>query len=131
RKFLRYSRDTDKERRDRIVGIIKFLEYLGQRSSVYSLGGRDDVKIPFKFSNQRPVVKVKLNGKDELHDFVFDTGSGMSVISEKTAKRLGIDPVTKGGKGTGIGGDGKFDIVFGFIRELEIGGASIRNIPVY
>jgi predicted aspartyl protease len=63
--------------------------------------------------------------------FVLDTRSGISVISEETAKRLKIDPITKGGFAKGIGGDGKFEIVYGFLREVDIGDVNIRNVPVY
>lgn len=134
RRFLRTAQVADQERRDRIVGIINFLEFLGQRSSIYSLsglGGKDSVVIPVTVVNERPVISIRVNNKTEPLNFVIDTGSGMSVISESAARKLGIDPVTRGGVGSGIGGDGKFDIVFGFIREIEIGDVSISNIPVY
>jgi predicted aspartyl protease/Flp pilus assembly protein TadD len=131
RRFLRVARVDDKERRDRIVGIIKFLEFLGHRSSIYSLDGKDRTVIPLRIVNERPIIKVRLNNKHDFLDFVVDTGSGMTVISEETAKRLDIQPVTNGGVGSGIGGDGKFNIVFGFVRKVQIGDVSIRNTPVY
>ena len=61
----------------------------------------------------------------------MDTGSGISVISETTAKRLKINPITKGGYAKGIGGDGKFEIVYGLVRKVEIGDVSVKNVPVY
>jgi len=63
--------------------------------------------------------------------FVLDTGSGMSVISEETAKKLGIKPVARGGLARAVGGGGKFEIVYGYINSMEIGGAKIENVPVY
>jgi len=62
---------------------------------------------------------------------VLDTGSGMSVISELTAKRLGIKPVAKGGLARAVGGGGKFEIVYGFLDSIEIGNAKVSNVPVY
>ena len=53
--------------------------------------------------------------------FVLDTGSGMSVISEQTAKRLGIKPIARGGLARAVGGGGKFEIVYGFLDSIEIG----------
>jgi predicted aspartyl protease len=53
------------------------------------------------------------------------------VISDETAKRLGVRPITRGGFAKGIGGDGKFEIVYGFLREVKIGGIRMRNVPVY
>jgi len=131
RRFLQLSPNTDKERRDRIIGLIKFLEYIQQKPTLYSISGEERTVVPIRLINDRPIIQVQINGKDELQNFVLDTGSGISVISETTAKRLDIDPITKGGLGSGIGGDGKFDIVFGFVREMKIGDISIRNIPVY
>ncbi len=130
-RFLRISPNTDNERRDRITGIINFLKYIEQKQSLYSIAGKDNTSVPIRLLNDRPIIEVQINGKDEKQNFVLDTGSGISVISEETAKRLGIDPVTKGGIGNGIGGDGTFDIVFGFVREIRIGDVEIRNIPVY
>ncbi len=130
-RFLRISPNTDTERRDRIIGIINFLNYIEQKQSLYSIAGSDKTVVPVTLVNNRPVIQVVINGKEEIQNFVLDTGSGISVISEETAERLNIDPVTKGGIGTGIGGDGKFDIVFGFVREIKIGDVEIRNIPVY
>jgi len=63
--------------------------------------------------------------------FVLDTGSGISVISNKTASSLKIKPVARGGFAKGIGGDGRFEIVYGFLRQVGIGGVKVRNVPVY
>lgn len=130
-RFLQVSKDTDDERRDRIKGLINFLNFLGQRQSLYSTGGSDSTVVPIDLVGNRPVIKVRVNGKDEPLNFVLDTGSGISVISDETAKKLDIDPITKGGWGKGIGGDGKFEIVYGFVREMQIGEVEIRNVPVY
>ena len=62
---------------------------------------------------------------------MLDTGSGISVVSDKTAKRLKIKSITKGGYARGIGGDGKFEIVYGLLREISVGEVSLRNVPVY
>ena len=130
-RFLQVSRDTDDERRDRIKGLINFLNFLGQRQSLYSPGGAESTLVPINLVGNRPVIQVRVNGKEEPLNFVLDTGSGISVISDETAKKLDIDPITKGGWGKGIGGDGKFEIVYGFVREIQIGGVEIRNVPVY
>jgi predicted aspartyl protease len=74
---------------------------------------------------------MKINDRDQPLNFVLDTGSGISVISDVTAKRLGIDPITKGGFAKGIGGDGRFEIVYGFLRMVDIGDVRVRNVPVY
>ena len=63
--------------------------------------------------------------------FVLDTGSGMSVISEETAKRLGIRAVARGGQARAVGGAGKFEIVYGFLDSLEVGAVRVESVPVY
>ncbi len=130
RKFLAISPDDDDERRDRIIGLIEFLDYIGGRSSLYSTDGSDETSVPITFINQRPIIKLKINGRDQPLNFVLDTGSGISIISERTAKELGIDPVTHGGLGKGLGGDGSFEIIFGFVDKIAIGDVIINNIPI-
>ena len=131
RKFLLYSKTTDDDRKARIRGLISFLEYLGGRTSLYSVSAANSSTVGFALKGNRPVISVKMNGRQELLNFVLDTGSGISVISNQTAKRLKIKPIARGGHAKGIGGTGKFEIVYGFLREVQIGTAKIRNVPVY
>ena len=130
-RFLSLSRDNDDERRARIKGLINFLKFLGQRQQLYATAGRNNTSVPFKLTGNRPIIQIKVNGRDEPLNFVLDTGSGISVISDKTAKAMKINPITKGGFAKGIGGNGRFEIVYGFLRQVEIGAVEIRNVPVY
>ena len=130
-RFLQISPQKDVERRDRIKGLINFLRFLGGRQSLYSLSGSPETIVSFRLTNDRPVIELKVNGKDEPLRFVLDTGSGISVISKETAQKLKIKPITRGGLARGVGGDGKFEIVYGFLRSVEIGGVEIRSVPVY
>lgn len=129
--FLRVSSEVDKDRRDRIKGLIRFLRALGTRGRLYSIVGREQTDVPFELEGDRPIIKLRINDKAEPLRFVLDTGSGISVLSAKTAKRLNISPITKGGYAKGIGGDGKFEIVYGLVRKVSIGDVSINNVPVY
>lgn len=131
RKFLRISPDNDVERRERIKGLVKFLYYLGGRRSLYNVSGKDNTKVSVSLVNDRPIIEMRVNGKDEPLRFVLDTGSGMTVISDETAERLKIKSVTKGGVARALGGDGKFEIVYGFLRSVEIGDVKIKNVPIY
>ena len=130
-KFLEVSPQTDDERRDRIKGLISFLRFLGVKQSLYVSSGTDRTTIPFKLVNNRPVIQIKVNNHDTPLNFVLDTGSGISVISEETARKMNIKPVTKGGLARAIGGDGKFEIVYGFLKNINIGEVKIKNVPVY
>src|SRR5919205_4221176 len=130
-RFLVVAPKTDIDRRARILGLIDFLRYLGRQGSLYVPGGEYRTSVPFEATDNRPVMEVKVNGQKEPLKFVLDTGSGMSVVSEQTAKRLGIKPVAKGGLARAVGGGGKFEIVYGFLDSIEIGNSKISNVPVY
>jgi len=131
KQFLRISSNTDKDRRSRINSLIDFLTFLGQRDGLYRSIGSDSTQMPFELVGNRPVIKVRINGHDRPLRFVLDTGSGITVISDDTARELKLKPVSRGGFAKGIGGDGKFEIVYGFLRQMEIGDLTIRNVPVY
>jgi len=130
-KFLMIAPKTDTDRRERIVGLIDFLRYLGRQGSLYVPGGDYRSTVSFDATDNRPILQIRVNGNKEPLNFVLDTGSGMSVISDRTAKKLGIKPVARGGLARAVGGGGKFEIVYGFLNSIEIGGARVDNVPVY
>jgi predicted aspartyl protease/Flp pilus assembly protein TadD len=130
-RFLLIAPKTDTDRRARILGLIDFLRYLGRQGSLYVPSGDYRSNISFEATDNRPILQIRVNGQREPLKFVLDTGSGMSVISEQTAKRLGIKPVAKGGLARAVGGGGKFEIVYGFLDSVEIGNAKVSNVPVY
>lgn len=130
-RFLMIAPKTDVDRRERIVGLIDFLRYLGRQGSLYVPSGENRSSVPFEATDNRPVLQVRINGQKEPLRFVLDTGSGMSVISEQTARRLGIRPIARGGLARAVGGGGKFEIIYGFLDSVEIGTAKIGNVPVY
>jgi len=130
-KFLAIAPKTDTDRRERIRGLIDFLRYLGRQGSLYIPGGDYRSTVTFEATDNRPIIQIRVNGNKQPLRFVLDTGSGMSVISEETAKKLGINPVAKGGMARAVGGGGKFEIIYGFVSSIEIGGTRIENVPVY
>jgi predicted aspartyl protease/thioredoxin-like negative regulator of GroEL len=130
-RFLAIAPKTDADRRARIRGLIDFLRYLGQQHSLYDLAGGNRTVVPFESTEGLPILSVRVNGeKNPLH-FVLDTGSGMSVVSESTAKRLGLRPIARGGMARAVGGGGRFEIVYGFLSSLEVGDVRVENVPVY
>lgn len=129
-RFLTIAPRTDAERRARIRGLIDFLRYLGQQNSLYHVSG-DRAVLPFDSFDNRPIVKIRINGSKTPLRFVLDTGSGMSVLSEETARKLGIKAVARGGLARAVGGAGRFEIVYGYVNSMDIGDIRIENIPVY
>lgn len=130
-RFLLIAPKTDADRRDRIRGLIDFLRYLGSQASLYGVGGKEKTEQPFEAVDGRPILKVRVNGEKEPLRFVLDTGSGMSVISQDTARKLGVRPVARGGLARAVGGGGKFEIVYGFLSSLDVGDVRVERVPVY
>jgi tetratricopeptide (TPR) repeat protein len=130
-KFLIVAPKTDSDRRARIRGLIDFLRYLGRQARLYVPEGENKTIVSFESFDERPILRVRINGGKKEFRFVLDTGSGMSVISEETAARLGLKPVAQGGLARAVGGGGRFLIVYGFLSSLEIGDVRVSNVPVY
>src|SRR5713101_4456842 len=130
-RFLVIAPRTDADRRARIRGLIDFLRYLGQQGTLYSQAGADRTVLEFEAPDYRPIIKLRINGSKEYLRFVLDTGSGMSVLSEETARKLGLKAVARGGLARAIGGGGRFEIVYGYLNSLDIGEVRIANVPVY
>lgn len=130
-RFLAIAPKTDTDRRDRIRGLIDFLRYLGNQGKLYETGGANRTAISFETASARPIMQVRINGSKEPLRFVLDTGSGMSVLSQETAKRMGIKSVARGGMSRGVGGGGRFEIVYGFLSSMDIGEVRVSNVPVY
>jgi len=95
------------------------------------VGGAQRTVMPFESLDNRPILKVRVNGSKEMLRFVLDTGSGMSVISEQTARKLNLRPVAHGGLARAVGGEGRFEIVYGYLNSMELGDVRIDNVPVY
>jgi predicted aspartyl protease/Flp pilus assembly protein TadD len=130
-RFLLIAPRTDEERRARIRGLIDFLRYLGAQGSLYNVDGADRTVVSFEAPDLRPILTVKVNGSKQTLRFVLDTGSGMSVLSEETARKIGIRAVARGGQARAVGGGGKFEIVYGYLNSIEIGEIKVTNVPVY
>lgn len=128
-RFLVIAPRTDEDRRARIRGLIDYLRYLGGQNRLYVASGASQTSVQFEMPNNRPILNVRVNGRKEPLRFVLDTGSGISVISDETAKHLGIKAVARGGMARAVGG--KFEIVYGFLQSMDIGEARVENVPVY
>jgi tetratricopeptide (TPR) repeat protein len=127
--FLQIAPESDKERRDRIHGLIKFYRQLSGLK-IHDISSPVQSNVQFYLgSDRRPYMRVKINGREGL--FVIDTGSGFTVISAESAKRLGISEIARGGNSQGVGGTGKFEIIYGLIRSLQFGDVKVRMVPCF
>src|SRR5260370_40941832 len=93
--------------------------------------GGDHTVVEFEAPDYRPIIRVRINGSKEYMRFVLDTGSGMSVLSEDTARKLGLKAVARGGLARAVGGGGRFEIVYGYLNSIDIGEMRVANVPVY
>lgn len=128
-RFLEVAPKTDSERRARIRGLIDFYRYLGT-TKIHRTSGREVTTIPFELVNHRPFISIMINGKGPLR-FVIDTGASLSVLSDKTAEKLGVKPVARGGSARAVGGNGSFPIVYGLLDSITLGETRIESIPIY
>lgn len=127
--FLQIAPKNDTDRRESIKGLIQFYTRLAGLK-VHEVSGPKIADVSFQLrSDRRPYLKIKINGRDAT--FVIDTGSGFTVISEDSAKRLGVSEVSRGGKSQAFGGDGKFKIVYGLVKSLELGDVKVKSVPCY
>ncbi len=128
-RFLSVAPENDKERRERISGLIEFYHRLaGLR--VHEVGGPKASDVPFHLgSDRRPYITVKINGRDA--NFVIDTGSGFTVISKEAAKRFKIPEIARGGHSQGVGGSGKFPIIYGLLNTLQLGEIKVKSVPCF
>ena len=130
-RFLLMSPSIESERRDLIRGIINFLRYLDDKLPLYDVEGPSQTSVKFELVKDRPIIELRVNGKEKPLRFIVDTGSGISIISKTAAEQLDIKPVARGGVTNTIGGIGKFEVVYGFLKSVQIGGVRIKNVPVY
>lgn len=93
---------------------------------------RQGARMPFRIDSvgaegkkgETIMVGALINGMSQ--DFVFDTGAGVNVASEKAAERLGLRMLDAGSRAKGIGiQHGRKAIA----DEIRIGDLTLRNVP--
>ncbi|HWC76354.1 MAG TPA: aspartyl protease family protein, partial [Blastocatellia bacterium] len=128
-RFLEIAPETDHERRARIKGLIAFYRRL-TGLEIHQLTGPRSTDLSFQLgTDRRPYIQLRMNNK--IATFVVDTGSGFTVISKEAAKKFRVSEIARGGTSQGVGGDGKFDIVYGLIKNLQLGDVKIKSIPCF
>src|SRR6184192_914238 len=83
--------------------------------------------VPFRLVNDKVVVRAKINDSS-AQDFVLNTGSENTVVSQRTASRLGISPITYT-LTAGVGERGLRGLQLARIDSFEIGSLKLRNVP--
>ena len=84
--------------------------------------------VPFKIVNDKVVVRARIN-HGALMDFTLDTGSERTVITEATAKRMGIRALSVT-LSAGVGDFMVRGLQLGRLDSLAIGSLELQNVPV-
>ena len=109
---------------------IRFLRSFAQRVPFQTEPGTDDMvySVDFRTVNDKIVVRARVNDSNP-QDFVVDTGAENTVITEVTARRLGVAPITYT-LSAGVGETGLRGLQLARIDSLELGTLKLRNVPV-
>src|SRR5256885_83111 len=109
---------------------IRFLRSFAQRVPFQSEPGTDDMvfSVDFRTVNDKVVVSARVNDS-RAQDFVVDTGAENTVITEVTARRLGVAPITYT-LSAGVGETGLRGLQLARVDSLELGTLKLRNVPV-
>jgi predicted aspartyl protease len=84
--------------------------------------------LPFRLVKDKITVRGRINGNN-AQDFVLDTGSEETTISDATARRLRVKPVTDT-ISAGVGEIGLRGLQLARLESLELGTLKVRNVPV-
>ena len=108
---------------------IRFLRSFGERVPVYVAPERLDAihTIPFRLQRDKVIVRGRVNGGSEI-DLVIDTGAEQMVLSQATAQRVGVRPITNT-LSAGVGRVGMRGLELGRADTLEVGSLSVENVP--
>lgn len=109
--------------------LIRFLQsFEGRTPLEIASPARDVHVVPFRLVRGKIVVKARVNGGNTL-DFVVDTGAEMTVVSERQARRIGIEPVTYM-QSAGVGEIGLRPLQVGRLDSFQVGTLTVKNVPV-
>jgi len=83
--------------------------------------------VPFRLVKDKIVVEARINGRETV-DFAVDTGAEQTVITEKTARRLGISGLGQT-LSAGVGLIGFRGMQIARLGSVAIGSLRVRNVP--
>ena len=111
-------------------GQARFLRSFGDRVPFEMPNGGADVvhEIPFRVIDEKIVIQARINGGDSF-PLVIDSGAEQTVLSQETAQRFGVRPITNT-ISAGVGEVGLREIDMGRADSLQFGTFDVRNVPV-
>jgi hypothetical protein len=107
------------------LNVAKLESFKGQ--TLYELDGKGtSTRLKFVKTDPLPVVKVRINGGDEV-TFFIDTGGSEVALDTEFAKELGV-PQFGAVQGTFSGGQ-HAEVQLGRIESLTVGDWTVKNVP--
>ncbi len=106
---------------------VRFLRSFGDRPAIQIADPGRLHTIPFRLVRDKVIVRGRVNGRQAV-DFVMDTGAEQTVLSQRVARRVGVQPVTNT-ISAGVGEIGLRGLQAGRIESLQIGTLEITNLP--
>ena len=106
---------------------VRFLRSFGDRPAVQISDPGRLHTIPFRLVRDKVIVRGRVNGRDTV-DFVIDTGSEQTVLSQPVARRLGVQPVINV-LSAGVGEVGLRGLQAARLESLQFGSLEITNLP--
>ena len=106
---------------------VRFLRSFGDRPAIQITDPGRVHTIPFRLVRDKVIVRGRVNGRQAV-DFVMDTGAEQAVLTQRVARRVGVQPVTNT-ISAGVGEIGLRGLQAGRIESLQIGTLEITNLP--
>ena len=104
----------------------RFVRSFGDRPAIQIADPGRLHTIPFRLVRDKVMVRGQVNGQDV--DFVMDTGTEKTVLSQDVARRVGVQPVTSM-LSAGVGEVGLRGLQAGRIESLQFGSLQITHLP--
>lgn len=127
--FLSLATPADREANASwVLSEINFLRsYSGKKP--FELTGAPGIvrhTVPFRLVDEKVVVRAKLNDEEDV-DFALDTGAEHTVVTAKTARRLGLR-VMGNTLSAGVGEIGLRGMQISNLPSIQIGSLRVRNV---
>ena len=84
--------------------------------------------VPFRLVKDKVIVRGRVNSRSPI-DFVLDTGAEDTALTQRAARRAGVQSVART-LSAGVGDGGLRGLQVGRLNSLEIGTLKVNNIPV-
>ena len=121
------SMGINTEKADWARAEVTLLRSFGDRPAVQFADPGRLHTIPFRLVRDKVIVRARLNGRQTM-DFVLDTGAEQTMLTQRVAREVGVQPVTVT-LSAGVGEVGLRGLPAGRIESLQIGSLEITNLP--